>query len=134
MTRSKKQALPFDKCGGVLVIQRKLIESNAYQVLTVHAKALIPALQVHWRNDVPVAYGIREAMRTIPCAFNTARKAFEQLEQMGFIVKVDESVFNSRTGSKARTWRLTWLPFEWREPTNDWKKHETIKLSLPNQK
>lgn len=134
MARSKTQSLPFDKHGGVLVIQRKLIESNAYQALSVHAKALIPALQIHWRNDDPVAYGVREAMRTIPCAHNTARKAFDQLQQNGFIVKVDESIFNSRAGSKTRTWRLTWLPFDYREPTNDWKKSEVIKLSLPNQK
>ena len=131
---SKKQSLPFDKHGGVLVIQRKLIESNAYKALTVHAKALIPALQIHWRNEKPVAYGIREAMKTVPCAFNTARKAFDQLEKKGFIVKADESIFNSRTGSKTRTWRLTWLPFDCREPTNDWKKNEVIKLRLPTQK
>jgi len=134
MARYKKQALPFDKHGGVIAIQRKLIESNAYRSLTVHAKSLIPALQIHWRNDKPVAYGIREAMTSIPCAFNTARKAFDQLAEKGFIVMIDESVFNSRVSSKTRTWRLTWLPYDWCEPTNDWKKHETIKLKLPNQK
>ena len=133
MALYKKQSLPFDKHGGVIVIQRKLIESNAYQALTVHAKALIPALQLHWRNEEPVAYGIREAMKTIPCAFNTARNAFNQLEKKGFIVKVDESIFNSRSGSKTRTWRLTWLPFNSRKPTNDWKKCEVIKLRLPTQ-
>jgi len=52
-----------------------------------------------------------------------ARRAFHELQDAGFIVMVAESLFCSRTESKTRTWRLTWLPC-WRNraPTNDWEK------------
>lgn len=32
------------------------------------------------RNDRPIGYGAREAMQKIPCAKETARKAFEDLQ------------------------------------------------------
>jgi DNA-binding transcriptional regulator YhcF (GntR family) len=60
-----------------------------------------------WRNDRPVVYGVREATQKIGCTVNTACKAFKILQERGFIVCVNESFFNSKTGSKAREWRLT---------------------------
>ncbi|MDD5578139.1 MAG: hypothetical protein PHY16_02520 [Methylobacter sp.] len=44
------------------------------------------------------------------------------LQERGFIVCHGESLFNSKTGSKAREWRLTWMPFECKTPTHDWEK------------
>jgi len=118
----KKNRLPFDSRGGIVAIQRRLITSRAYLNLSAQAKALIALLHIHWRNDIPVGYGIREAAEKIPCARKTAMDAFQQLQRSGFIVMVDESLFISRTNSKARTWRLTWLPFNGRPPSNDWEK------------
>lgn len=129
MGRSKKHSLPFDKRGGVLVTQRVLLASKAWGQLSSQAKCLMPLLQSHWRHDKPVAYGVREAMQRIPCAKGTAAKAFKQLQSSGFIVMVDESWFDSRTKSKTRTWRLTWLPWQGKSPTNEWEK-----LSQPGQK
>lgn len=117
----KKHRLPFDQKGGVLVLQRRLISSSRYLDLCAQAKVLMLLLHEHWRNEKPVAFGVREAMQKIPCAKGTAQRAFRELEDNGFIVKVDESLFNSRIGSRSRTWRLTWLPFNFREPTNDWE-------------
>jgi hypothetical protein len=48
-------------------------------------------------------------------------KAFNELERRQFIQMYDAAEFNSRHGSKARTWILTWLPFRDRKPTNDWE-------------
>lgn len=121
MAYGKKQSLPFDKGGGVVTMQRRLIESGAFLALSAQAKALLPLLQIHWRNDRPIAYGIREAAEKIPCDRKTAIRAFKELQQGGFIALVDESIFCSRTQSKSRTWRLTWLPFNDRKPTNDWE-------------
>ncbi len=118
----KKRSLPFDKRGGTLVLRRLMIESPAYSSLTPEAKVLMLLLQIHWRNDKPVAYGVREAMERIPCAKGTAQRAFEKLRDLGFVEIVDESLFNSRTKSKARTWRLTWMPFMDKLPSNEWEK------------
>jgi hypothetical protein len=118
----KKEDLPFDRRGGVIVFGKRMVNSSQYLKLPAQAKVLLILLQDHWRNTRPIDYGIREAMKKIPCSKGTAQKAFKLLENGGFIEKIDESLFNSRTMSKSRTWRLTWLPYKGRPPTNEWEE------------
>lgn len=120
----KRRSLPFDKTGGVIAIQRRLIESQQFQALSPQGKTLMLLMQCHWRNETAVGYGVREAADKIPCARRTAMAAFNELAEAGFIRMVEESLFCSRTKSKCRTWRLTWLPFKDRAPTNEWKGDE----------
>lgn len=117
----RKNALPFDKRGGVVAIQRRLVASDAYCSLSPYAKALLHQMQLHWTNDEPVGFGVREAERRIPCSRRTAMRAFSELQQRGFVVLVDECLFCSRTQSKTRTWRLTWMPYNSQRPTNEWE-------------
>lgn len=117
-----KRKLPFDKRGGVVVCRRDIFISPAWLALSPVATKLMALMQIHWRNGKAVDYGVREAMDKIGCAKGTARRAFEELQEAGFIEMVDESMFSSRTQSKARTWRLTWMPFNGLLPTNDWEK------------
>lgn len=126
---SKKRRLPFDQRGGVVVCRRDIYTSHAWLALSPAATKLMCLLQIHWKNDKPVDYGVREAMAKIGCAKGTARRAFEELQKSGFIEMVDESMFSSRAHSRTRTWRLTWLPYKGRVPTNEWER-----LDLPGQK
>jgi len=126
---SKKKSLPFDKRGGSIVINRRMMAHPAYKKLSAQAKVLMLFMQEQWRNDKPVSYGVREAAEKISCDVKTARKAFVMLREQGFITCVDESLFNSRTGSKARDWRLTWMPYMDKSPTNDWEKLSNEKLN-----
>ena len=128
MARRKMQQLPYDKRGRRIVHRVEMLESVNYDTLTVHAKVLFQYMRMQWRNEKPVAYGIREAKKKLRCSTNTARNAFDQLQERGFIVLVEHSYFNSLTGSKPRTWRLTCMPFYAKFPTNDWEKHE-IKIN-----
>ena len=120
--KNKGPKLKYDNRGGVMVVSRAMRESYAYESMPPTAKVLMDLLQMQWRNDRPVAYGVREAGQKIGCKPETAGKAFKALQDRGFIVCETESLFNSRTGSKAREWRLTWMPFECRNPTHDWEK------------
>ena len=122
MARNKKSSLPFDRRGGVIVTQRFVFSSVQWLDLSPQAKVLMVLLHIHWNPDRPVAYGCREAGEKIPCSRTLAMRTFKELEQAGFIRMVDESLFNSRAGSRSRTWRLTWLPFQGQAPTNDWEK------------
>lgn len=122
--KSKGPQLDFDQRGGVIVISRKMLASEAYESMPPVPKVLMGLLHMQWRNDRHVAYGVREAAEKIGCAPNTASNAFNILKERGFIVCENESLFNSKTGSKAREWRLTWMPFEYRNPTHDWEKWE----------
>ena len=119
---AKKHNLPFDKLGGTLVINRRVLISDAYTELKPTDKVLMTLLQLHWRNNKPVSYGVREASEKIPCSINTACKGFSKLQEYGFIECVEQSQFNSRLGSRARDWRLTWLPYQDKPPTNDWEQ------------
>ena len=121
MGRKKNHSLPFDKRGGVIVIPLRLIKSLIYQNLMPQAKVLMTQMQIHWRNDKLVDYGIREAAKKIPCSEKTASKAFNQLQERGFITCMEQSFFSSRTQSKSRGWRIEWLPFNDRPPANTWE-------------
>jgi hypothetical protein len=118
----KKPKLGYDQRGGVMAVSRAMRESYVYESMPATAKVLMDLLHMQWRNDRPVAYGVREAANKIGCTPNTASKAFIILHEHGFIVCDAESLFNSRTGSKTREWRLTWMPFLDRKPTHDWEK------------
>jgi len=118
----KKHKHPFDNKRGMLIIPLAMFMSMNYQSMYPYSQRLMLLMQVHWREEKPVAFGIREAMKLLNCDKRTAMKAFKILQERGFIVKVDESLFNSRTKSKARTWRLTWMPFNWQNPTKEWEK------------
>jgi hypothetical protein len=122
MAKNKKPKLGYDQRGGVLAVSRGMLESRAFETLPATAKVLMQLLQLQWHNDRPVAYGVREAAQRISCTANTASKAFKMLQERGFIVCENESLFNSKTGSKAREWRLTWMPFEYKNPTHCWEK------------
>lgn len=119
---NKKPKLGFDQRGGVMAVSRAMRESLAYVSMPATAKVLMDLLHLQWRNDRPVGYGVREAAHKIGCTPNTAAKAFKILQERGFIVCEEQSLFNSKTGSKAREWRLTWMPFEYAKPSHDWEK------------
>lgn len=122
VAKKKKSNLPFDRAGGVVAIQRRLLESHNYSTLSPYAKALISLLQIHWSNDKYVDYGVREAQKKIPCARKTAMKAFKELQKRGFITCMELAFFSSRTESKSRSWRLEWLPSNGLEPSNLWEE------------
>jgi len=122
MGYGKRKSLPFDKRGSRVVIRTDLLKSPAYLSLTPQAKVLMTLMQIHWRNDVLVDYGTREAATKIPCDRKTAMKAFDQLQDRGFITLMEHALFNSRTQSRARSWKLNWLPFNDQKPTNEWEK------------
>ncbi len=118
---AKRSKLPFDSAGGRVVTQRRMLDSPAYLKLSAQAKALIPLMHRYWNPNEPVGYGVRQAQEEIPCSRTLALRVFDELVKAGFIVMVDESLFCSRAQSKTRTWRLTWLPYQQRAPTNDWE-------------
>lgn len=99
-----------------------MINSQAYRSLTATQQALLPLLQVHWKNYAPVSYGVRQASQKLKCSHKTAINAFKALQDRGFIICLNESLFNSRNGSKARDWRLTWMPYQFNFPSNQWEK------------
>jgi hypothetical protein len=121
MAGRKRFKQPFDKRGGALVINTYMIKQSQYLSLMPQSKVLMLLLQEHWKPDKLVDYGVREAAEKIPCDPKTARKAFDQLQERGFLTCMELAFFSSRTQSKSRSWRLEWLPFNDRPPVNSWE-------------
>ncbi len=120
----KKPKLGYDQRGGVMAVSREMRESTVYESMPATAKVLMDLLHMQWRSDKPVSYGVREAAHKISCTKDTAAKAFKVLLDRGFIVCFEQSSSNSKTGSKTRDWRLTWMPFDYKNPTHNWEKWE----------
>jgi DNA-binding MarR family transcriptional regulator len=85
MAGRKRFKQPFDKRGGVLITSTYLMKHKAYLSLMPQAKVLMLLLHEHWRSDKLLDYGIREASEKIPCDSRTVTKAFNQLQDRGFI-------------------------------------------------
>jgi hypothetical protein len=116
-----KGGMSFDVRSGKIVVCKFLIESHNYQTLTAHARSLMLLLHVHWDGSRSIDYGVREAAKRLNCSEKTARKAFKLLTERGFIICTKQSVFSSRTQSKTRSWKLTWLPYGNEKPLNSWE-------------
>jgi len=76
-------------------------------------------LQDVWKPHEPVIhYSVARAAKILGVSKGTACKAFDELEEHGFIQMAEEcNWFNG----KAREWRLTWQASYGREPTNEWR-------------
>ncbi|MGB1800468.1 MAG: hypothetical protein ACPHLK_06530 [Gammaproteobacteria bacterium] len=120
--RKQRKRQKFDSRGGVIVMSRNMLNHENYLSLTAQAKVLMNLMQQHWHDEKEIDYGVREASKKIPCSKKTAMKAFKQLEEHGFIENASPAIFSSRTQSRTRTWRLTWMPFCGRDPTHKWEK------------
>nr|WP_205600894.1 hypothetical protein [Halomonas socia] len=108
--KRRQVKLPLDKRGGVVVQAGHMLASPQFLALSPYAKALVPLLQLHWRINKPVDFGVREAAEKVGCSKDRAARAFKELVAAGFIEEATESLFDSRYGSRTRSWRLTWMP------------------------
>ena len=106
--------------GGVLGVPRRVIRSPAYRDLTLPARCLMLELQDVWRPSEPdVHYSARRAATALNVSKSTASTTFHELVDHGFINRVGASDW---LNGKARTYRLTWLSHDGREPTNEWMR------------
>lgn len=95
-------------------LDHALLNSCAYRALSPNARALLVELAMleNGSNNGSLYLSIRDAGDRIGVVDLTAvRKAFDELQELGFIAMTEESHFHVKTAekSRARCWRLTWL-------------------------
>ena len=115
---AKKRKSPFQRSGQFHRIYRDMFESDAYRSLRCVERCLLHelhALYLPSRNDVFLS--TRDASKRLCVNADTARKAFHVLENRGFIKLTNGHLWQQK---KARTWRLTFMSYNNREPTDDW--------------
>lgn len=111
-------------------LRHSLLSSNAYRSLSCAARALLVELVMlhNGENNGSLYLSVRDAAARLGLAdHKAAMRAFDELEEMGFIVCTGEGYFHVKSSerSRARCWRLTFEAGPGRKgPTMDFEKRE----------
>ena len=94
-------------------LSHKLLESGAYRALSPNARSLLVelAMMENGKNNGTLFLSVRDAADRMGIASpQAAGRAFDELEELGFIACTTAAHFalKAGTGSRARAWRLTW--------------------------
>lgn len=124
-------------------LRHSLLSSNAYRSLSCAARALLVELVMlhNGENNGSLYLSVRDAAARLGLAdHKAAMRAFDELEEMGFIVCTGEGYFHVKASerSRARSWRLTFQPgpgrkgstmdFEKREPAAQTRSRKRMEL------
>lgn len=90
-----------------------LLKSNAYRALSPNARSLLVELVTLYNgeNNGSLYLGVRDGAHRMGVAdLTAASRAFDELQELGFIEMTVDSKFRSGSSgqSRARCWRLTW--------------------------
>ena len=106
-------------------VEHSLLRSHEYQALSANAKVIMLYMQMNWtpyRNSA-IGFGINDVIKCLACSKPTAINALKELEKAKFIL-LDElhRWYGNSSKNRVKEWKLSWLPFNQKPPTNDWKK------------
>jgi hypothetical protein len=122
MGRKKNKSLEhyYKKRGRFFPLFHDIFLSSAYRDLTPKARCLLHELQfVEFPNrNGRIGMSETKAAALLGVVPNTASKAFEELMGKGFIERMFDG---DHTKGLAAEWRLTFLPYDGKEPSDDWK-------------
>lgn len=104
-----------------------MLDCPAYRGLRPVARALLVELArlYNGRNNGSIGLGERVAIERLNMSDRKAvRRAFNELEAAGFIVKTRAGAFSVKAadGRRASEWRLTWWPCGDDRPTKDFMR------------
>ncbi len=98
-----------------------ILESDAYKSLRPIEKCLLEEFRIvnfKTRANGRLNLSVEVAAKRLGIAKNTVMPAFHVLEERGFIRCTVGEVYQERL---ARLWRITFLPWNGREPTDEWR-------------
>lgn len=107
-----------------------MLNSNAYRALSPNARSLLVELTMldNGANNGSLYLSVRDAAYRLGVAdLTAASRAFDDLAALGFIEMTKDAHFTIKAAdtSRARCWRLTWLPGPGRKhPTSDFMTRE----------
>ncbi|WP_227339754.1 hypothetical protein [Sphingopyxis sp. P8] len=113
-------------------LDHALLNSNAYRALSPNARSLLVELAMleNGSNNGSLYLGVRDGAHRLGVAdLAAASRAFDDLARLGFIEMTKDSHFSVKTAesSRARCWRLTWVPGPGRKAsTSDFLNREPM--------
>lgn len=115
--RKNRNMLPNgrNRTGRFVKIDHSLLSSEAYRALSPNARSLLIELAAleNGKNNGSLYLSVRDAAARMGVADTTAAsRAFDELQELGFIVLTKDAHFHVKVSehSRARCFRLTWLP------------------------
>lgn len=126
-------------------LDHTILRSPAYHALTTTARALLVELTSleNGKNNGSLYLSVRDAAARLGMSdLTSAGRAFDELQDLGFIEMTEDASFHVKAAekSRARCWRLTWLPgpgrrgptmqFLQRQPEPGTKAHKRMERGM----
>lgn len=139
MARSINKKGRNHKKGRFVRLPHPILQSEAYRSLDCVARALLTELVMleNGRNNGSLYLSTRDAAARLGLSdTRPAMRAFDDLVDRGLIMCTKDSSFNVKAGggSRARCWRLTWLAWNNRPPSNEWERYQAPPKSKARKK
>ena len=120
-------------------IPHEILLSAAYRSLDPMARALLLELVMmeKGKNNGSLWLSVKDAVDRLGITdARPAIRSFELLQLVGLIAMTKEAHFSIKASetSRARCWRLTWLPFDGKPPSNDWRDYQPQAGSPENRR
>ena len=121
MSKKKNNHSLYKHSGGFVGLPCRVFKSSEYGQLSLKARCLLDELQYLCRGDRNgrLVLSVEQTAKNMGVAYNTAKDAFNELKEAVFIEQMLEHRY---TKKQAREWRLTFQPYQGREPTDCWKR------------
>lgn len=109
-------------------LPHRILNSEAYRSLDLTARGLLVELITieNGRNNGSLWLSIQDATDRLGLSdARPAMRAFDDLQDRGLIAMTKDAHFSIKAAdtSRARCWRLTWLAFDGKAPTNAWQDY-----------
>ena len=109
-------------------LPHEILLSPAYRSLDLTARALLTEIAMieNGRNNGSLWLSVKDAVDRL--GLTDARpvmRSFDALQETGLIRMTKEAHFSIKASetSRARCWRLTWLAFDGKPASNEWRDH-----------
>ena len=124
MAKSKHPGKPHKRSSGqYLLLPYAIIKHPSFKALSASSvRVLIEmSLGFNGNNNGQIGFSTRQAAKCLDSGQERAKRAFDQLQEYGFIVCQTQSSFNMKT-KKAREWEITFQLMPSGPPYHAWKK------------
>lgn len=112
--------------GGFIGLPKRVFTSHAYRQLSPVARCILDELQHRYlpNRNGRIGFSISNACDALNVSQKPVSRGFNELIKYGFIRMMADADYSI---GKTREWRLTFQPFNGREPTDEWMQWETEK-------
>jgi hypothetical protein len=110
-----------------------MMHSAAYRLLTGSALKVLHELRGRFKgyNNGKIFLSYEDAASQLAMSKSTVKRAFDELQVVGFIVQTAEGKWHGR---KASEWRITFESTEGQPATHEWKQWQAPQRRKPPQK